>query len=393
MFYDVVVVGAGPAGAVAAWYAAKSGASVLLLERDREPGVPVRCAEGASQAGVHEFLDPDPRWVSAKTKTLRIISPDGNHADLNHLRDAYILERRVFDKTLCDKACNAGAKLLVKADAVRLYKEDDTVKGVVFKHLGEEKTVRCNIVIGADGIESRVGRWAGIKTELKVEDLEPTAQYTLTGIKVDSTVSQFFVGAKYAPGGYAWIFPKSETSANVGLGIATQLANGKNAKYYLDKFVDDVFPDASRNYLVLGSVPTSGTLPQITTDNVMLVGDAARQVDPLTGAGILNGMFAAKIAGTVAGEALKKKDFSKKFLKKYQKQWHNDLGKRLAILHELKETYFGFSEERFNNIVKSLNKMPSSDIDVKKLFVTAVKDDPKLVLQVSKAFLIGNFIK
>jgi digeranylgeranylglycerophospholipid reductase len=63
--YDIIVVGAGPAGSMAARFAAEQGVSVIMLEKDRDVGYPVRCGEAISRAGVEEFIEPDEKWITA----------------------------------------------------------------------------------------------------------------------------------------------------------------------------------------------------------------------------------------------------------------------------------------------------------------------------------------
>ena len=103
--YDVVVIGAGPTGSTAARFAAENGASVLILERDREPGIPVRCAEGVSHAGLIRFIEPDPKWIAAKIEVAKLISPNGEVAYMHQNGTGYVLECRIFDTELCNIAC------------------------------------------------------------------------------------------------------------------------------------------------------------------------------------------------------------------------------------------------------------------------------------------------
>ena len=219
-FYDVVIVGAGPAGSVAARFAAQNGASVLMLERDREPGIPVRCAEGVSHNGIAPFIDIDKRWIATEIDVAKLNSPDGNSAEMRNNGKGYILERRIFDTALCELACRHGADLLTKADAVDLILNEEKICGVKYKYLGQLREVHCNIVIGADGVESRVGRWAGIDTAVKLSDIEPCVQYTVAGLKIRHDMLEMYFGNEISPGGYLWIFPKSEETANIGIGIA-----------------------------------------------------------------------------------------------------------------------------------------------------------------------------
>ena len=281
--YDLVVVGAGPAGSVTARFAAEKGASVLMLERDREPGIPVRCAEGISGGGLDTFIDIDPRWIASEITAARLYTPNGKILEMKSEVKGYVLERRIFDAALCDIACKKGVIMKTKANVTGIKRNGDNTVTVFYKHLGQDYQVNCRIVIGADGIESRVGRWFGLKTNLKLEDISTSVQYTINNIKIEKHIISFFFGSQIAPGGYAWIFPKSDTSANVGVGIAGSFAAQKRAKDYLDQFVREKFPQASISYVVFAGIPITTTLPQIVADNLLLVGDAARQVNPITG--------------------------------------------------------------------------------------------------------------
>lgn len=388
--YDIVVIGGGPAGSVAARFAAENGASVLMLERDREAGIPVRCAEGVSHAGIIPFIKLDEKWIATRIDIAKLHSPNGETAVMHNNGTGYVLERRIFDTALCDLAAEKGVDFITKADAFDLVWENGRIRGVKYKYLGEIEIVKCDIVIGADGVESRVGRWAGIDTKVRLEDIDTCVQYTLSGIDVDKTSCEFYFGEKVSPGGYVWIFPKSRTTANVGIGIAGHLAKEKGPKEYLDEFVKKRFPDAKINYTVYGGVPTAATLKEIVKDNIMLVGDAARQVNPITGGGIVQGMIAAQIAGEVAAEAVKEKRFDAKFLKKYPKLWDKKLGKTQKITFDLKEKFMTMTDERFNNIVAFCQKIPRDQFSLKALFTEAVKGDPKLMLDVAKSFVVSK---
>ncbi len=390
--YDVIVVGAGPAGSVAARYAAENGAKVIILERDREPGIPVRCAEGVSKKGIEQFIKPDKKWIATTIYKAKLISPSEDELTI-HNETGYILERRLFDTALCDLACSYGADILTKADVIGLYKENGKIAGVKYKHFGEEKILKANIVIGADGVESRVGRWAGLKTDVKLEDIDTCVQYMLTDIDVQTDTCEFYFGNEISPGGYVWVFPKSEHTANVGIGIAGNMAKDKSPKEYLDEFIQKHFPNAKKSYIVCGGVPTSATLKEIVTDNLMLVGDAARQVNPITGGGIVQAMIAGSIAGKVAAEAVKKQRFDKKFLKKYRKEWDKKLGNHQKTMYKMKDKFLYMKDEKFNNLVKACKKIPEDKFDVPTLFKEAIKEDPKLVLEVAKAFLASKIKK
>ncbi|MBL7148568.1 MAG: NAD(P)/FAD-dependent oxidoreductase [Candidatus Cloacimonetes bacterium] len=388
--YDVVVIGAGPAGSVAARFAAENGASVLMLERDREPGIPVRCAEGVSHNGITPFIDVDQRWIASRIDVAKLHSPNGETANMHNNGLGYVLERRVFDTALCELAAKHGAHLITKADALDLVWKDGKITGVKYKYSGEIRKVKCDIVIGADGVESRVGRWAGIKTVVRLEDIDTCAQYTLTDIDIEKDTCEFYFGTKVSPGGYIWIFPKSDNTANVGIGLSGHLSHPKGPKEYLDEFVQRRFPEAKITYTMYGGVPTAATLDEIVKDNIMLVGDAARQVNPITGGGVVQAMIAGSIAGKVAAQAVKEKRFDKKFLKEYRKEWNKRLGKTQKTMFLMKEKFMNMNDERFNRIVEFCQKIPRDKFSLKTLFTEAVKGDPKLMIDVAKAFLVSK---
>ncbi len=388
--YDVVVIGAGPAGSVTSRFAAENGASVLMLERDREPGIPVRCAEGVSHRGIAPFIEIDKRWIANQIDVAKLHAPNGESAYMYNNGTGYVLERRIFDTALCDLAVKRGAHLITKADALDLIRENNKIAGIEYKYFGEIRTVKCDMVIGADGVESRVGRWAGIKTAVRLEDINTCVQYTLSDIDVENNACEFYFGSTISPGGYIWVFPKSENTANVGIGLAGHLAHEKGPKEYLDEFIEKHFPDAKITYTVFGGVPISATLKEIVRDNIMLVGDAARQVNPITGGGVVQGMLAGSIAGKVAAEAVKTRKFDAKFLKKYHREWDKRLGNTLKTMFELKERFLRMNDEKLNRIIKFCQKIPRDEFSLKALFTEAVKGDPGLMIEVAKAFIVSK---
>ena len=107
--FDCIVVGGGPAGATFARIAALGGLSVLLLEKDRDIGMPVRCGEAISDAGIRLFVDPDPRWLASTIDRIRLIAPDDTEIEFDMLEKGYILDRRIFDYDLAQYAANEGA--------------------------------------------------------------------------------------------------------------------------------------------------------------------------------------------------------------------------------------------------------------------------------------------
>jgi len=329
--YDVVVVGAGPGGSVSAREAAKLGLSVLLLEKRQEIGSPVRCAEGVA----HDH------WISAVVSKAQItVEGTATVTGQTEGRKGYILERRVFDRVLAEEAAKAGAQVMVKTAATGLLLENGVVRGVVARGPAGAMEIECAVVIGADGVESQVGPWAGLKTALPLKDAMACAQYLLAGIEIDPACCYYYIGQEVAPGGYAWVFPKGEGKANVGLGVQADQATD-SALSYLTRFIERQphLAQGSPVTLVVGGVPVGPPLPRLVASGLMLVGDAARQVDPLTGGGIANAMLAGRLAAEVAAQAIAAGDTSAEALSPYEERWMAGRGRKMARNHRLKERF------------------------------------------------------
>ena len=391
--YDIVVVGAGPGGSTAARIAAEEGLNVLLLEKRQEIGTPIRCAEGTGTSVLQQYIDLEPAWIAQEINGGRIFSPNGTPVVLAVKGAGVVLERKLFDRRLAELAAKADAEILVKARVTGVSKsQNGKVDGVYFRNLGKDCIAKAEIVIAADGIESQVGRWAGIDTTHDLNDVDVCAQYLMSNIDLEEPdYCDFYVGGEKAPRGYAWVFPKGDRTANVGVGIGGT-ASGKNGKFaidYLNEFVKQKFPKGSILSRVFGSVSVGGGLPDVVADGIMLVGDAAHHADPLSGGGIVNAMIGGRLAAEVAAEAIQKGDASKEFLKEYERRWDKEVGKTFKHLCRIRDAVLKFSDETLDKCAETLSKIPRGKLTALHVFKTVLLNQPKLLLELRHLITAG----
>ncbi|MFH1323097.1 MAG: NAD(P)/FAD-dependent oxidoreductase [Methanobacteriota archaeon] len=387
--YDVIVVGAGPGGSITAKTCAEGGLDVLMIEKRQEIGDPVRCAEGVGKDALLKHIAPDKRWIAAEVKGSRIIAPDGTEILMSSdaaMKDVgYTLERKVFDRVLAQKAAMAGADVMVKTRATGLLRNNEKVSGIKAMYMGEMHDIKADIVIGADGVESKVGRWGGIDTSLKPHEIETCAQFLVSNFD-PGEYSEIYIGEKYSAGGYVWIFPKGGYTANVGIGILGSKSGKIRAITLLQKFVETTIPDGKIIEMVVGGVPVSGPIERTVTDGLILVGDAARQSDPLTGGGITNAMDAGMIAGEVCIKAKEKGDYSVKTLKEYEDRWRATIGKEISRALKVKNLMIKLSDEQLNQLAHSLDGVDASTMELPQLLAVLFKKNPKLLWELKALY-------
>ena len=336
---DILVVGAGPAGSSAALAAARQGVNVLIVERRRQVGLPVQCAEYIP-AMLKGQLGLKGGFIVQKIKGMHTFVP--GHSVKKTAAPGYIIRRERFDQTLVAAAGKAGAKVRCATRATALLPEGDVT---LSPKDGPSYTVRPKVIIGADGPRSTVGSWAGSENR----HLLPGVQMTLplTAPLVNTEI--YFEPEITA--GYGWLFPKGKM-ANVGLGMLRPTSGRPSVRKVLDGFIRrlklDGKIDGAPVALAAGWIPTRPVRNTVTS-KIILVGDAAGHTHPITGAGIFAAMTCGKLAGKYAASAVAANDIA--ILKAYDCEWKSLFGESLAKAHHRREQMeAGWSA--FDTIVK-----------------------------------------
>jgi digeranylgeranylglycerophospholipid reductase len=386
MKYDVVIVGSGPAGSVTARFAAEAGAKVLMLERRSEIGVPVLCGEGISQRIDNWDMLEGKRWVASNMDGAKIYAPDGTLVTLSKEmagnETGYVIYRDIFDQELARRAAKAGAKIMMRAEVTGLTKKGEKITGIKVRQFDEEFDIEADIVVGADGVESKIGQWAGINTVLKPGDLETCAQYTLTNVDHNTNYAEFFIGRKVAPGGYVWIFPKGKDTFNVGIGILASLSEPGMPLKLLDKFIANhpELKKAEPVRLLAGAVPVAKPVETVR-DNLLLVGDAARHADSITGGGLTTSLEGGKIAGETIGKAVDEQTFDEETLSIYETGWKEAFAKKLLRNYIVKDILLDFDDKTLNMLADSLKDYKFEEFSTLSLVKALVLKHPTLLMK------------
>ena len=393
MKYDVVVVGAGIAGPIVARNVAKAGYSVLLIDKKPAIGSPKQCAEGISIKVFEKYDIPyDKRFINREIYGAKLYSPSGYELELRYKEaSGVILERKVFDKMLAYYAAKAGADVLARTEAQDVIRKDGKIAGIKAKHEDELVEIYADIIVAADGVESMVARKAGINTYAPPHEFDSSYEYEMLIEGYDPDLIHLWFGNEVAPRGYVWVFPKDEDRANVGIGIASD--HPQTAKYYLDKWLEENKIPARKILEVnVGVVPVGGFVKELAKENVLVVGDAARQVNPMHGGGMAEAMEAGTIASKWIVKALEEENLS--LLQNYTKEWWETDGKRLEKVLKVRRVTEKLTDEDLDLFIQVL-----SGADAEKIasgnygeVIKALLKHPKVILNPRRISLLRQLL-
>lgn len=357
--YDLIIIGAGPAGSTTARFASAAGLRVLLVDKRQELGSPIQCSGAISGHGLSAAgIDADPEFIHEAIYGFAIYDETGGRTvhDYRVLKPAeygkkagkkplgYVVDRRRFDRYLMTQAERTGTEVWLKTEGLGYSADEDGYCSVRLRRYNQAVTLRCRVLVGADGLQSQVGKWAGLQTHIKITELAGCLQFIVDGVKTEGLL-EIVTGHEWAPGGYAWVFPKGHGYAEIGLGVIATMTD-RPAQWHLDKFIKqsffrDRFADCRILEVQGGGVPLAAPLRTQYADNLILVGDAARHVNPITGGGLHTAVAGGKIAGEfLTGHLADGLPLRQGALKAYQQLWLSELGDKMWKLYGIKTDIF-----------------------------------------------------
>lgn len=357
--YDVVVIGSGPAGATTARIAAEQNLRVLLVDKKQELGSPIQCSGAVSHHALEATgVFPDPEFIHEPIYGFAIYNQVGEQTTIDYRKLkpgeygpgderkplGYVVDRRRFDRYLMTQAERAGVEVWLKTEGLGYKAKPEGDCEVYLRRFNEEITVQAKVLVGADGLQSQVGKWAGMQTHIKLPELASCLQFIVDQVET-SGLLEIITGHEWAPGGYAWVFPKGHGYAEVGLGVARTLTP-HNAQWHVDHFIkNSFFKERFAQSKILeiqgGGVPLAAPLKTQYADNLILVGDAARHVNPITGGGIHTALSGGLIAARFLHDFIREgAAATADHLEAYQQRWLQALGNKMWKLYKVKTEIF-----------------------------------------------------
>lgn len=359
--YDLVVVGAGTGGCLAAKTAAENGLNVCLVESKSTENIGLKACGDA--VGKHHFDNigltyPTGSELCWELEGIKVFSPDfeTSFRIMGLGAKAFMVNRREFGRRLVKEALDAGIKLIDKTTVLEPIIENNYVVAVKVKGSVFNGVLRGKIFIDASGVSAVLRRNApevlGFERTVDREDLE----IAYREIRVfeneidDKTFGSIYLSQEYASGGYFWLFPKGLNMVNIGLGV--QFSRVKmEIKNYFTRFIGEKLPWLNKAKILDGRgafVPTRRPLDNMVSNGLIVVGDAACQVNPIHGGGIGPSMTAGKLAGETAVKALERGDLSYRGLWNYNVAYMRGYGAKQASLDVFRVFLQNVSDDELN---------------------------------------------
>ncbi|MEM5766218.1 MAG: NAD(P)/FAD-dependent oxidoreductase [Candidatus Aenigmatarchaeota archaeon] len=334
--FDCIIVGAGPAGCRTGEIVSKKGYRVLILEEHQKIGEPVQCTGLVSKK-----IGKIPKEIILnKIKKARFFY-NKEFFEINSKEPMFVLDRRKYDLWLAKKAEKAGVKINTSTRFL------DFKMGMIFTTRGIFQT---KVLVGADGPNSIVAKKSKIDPPKNLlfalqVNLESSFDVNVVDLYFESEIIN----------GFIWIVPENEKTARVGI------MSEKNSDKYFEKFLKERFGRV-KTYNKIGDVIRYGIIEKSVANNVLLVGDAACQVKPFSGGGLVYNKICSEIAGRAIVKSLEENDFSEKFfIENYDKKWKEKLVWPIKQGLFFKRIFSGFSMLAFFPLIRGLGLTKIAD--------------------------------
>jgi len=395
---DLAIVGSGVSGSTSAFAATTYGVSVAIFEEHPQVGYPSHCSGHIGIEAFRKFAPKLPReLIENEIKGAILYAPNGESLILRKSRPiTWVINRAEFDRYLASLATQNGASLNLNArvNGVTRSKERITLKVAS----QERAEISCKMVIDAGGCSMPVARYMGIH---KLDNLSivNSAQVNVVNLTdIDPDFVELYFGQQFAPGFFGWIIPRRDGSAKLGLAAGAR----SNVRLCLERFLKHpVISSKMKKANIVTEplfhpIPVGGGGRRTFGDSILTVGDAASQVKPTTGGGIVFGLACGRLAGQTAAMAILNHDTSSAFLSKYEASWRRLIGFDLKVMTWLKRLLYGIPDQRLNKIFAISKEVGAgevlsrtSDIDFQGRTLLSLARDPRLFVTLLSASILS----
>lgn len=355
--YDIVVVGAGPAGLSAAYSAAKNGANVVVLERDDGVAHNVRTSgvswiEEIAKFGItEEHYNPIRNYMFFSPSNEIILQGSDPKCCVLNVRSTY--------QHLAFQAASAGAKIMVKANVTNALLTNGRISGVKVNTPKGELDVNADLIIDASGFGTVIGRKMGFVSEWKRYGVG--AEYECYAENVSNDTWALMVGSMYSPAGYAWVFPLGKNRVRIGIGIGRPESNEEpldslNAMLEKRPKPLDRMGKIEPVEMHYGFIPNEGVRTHTVTDGFILVGDSAGQSNPLVLEGIRYAIEFGRLAGEIGSKALQY-GATKESLQEYEKVWKAKVQDKITAALKVQSRWLHLTDEQWDKEIEIIKDM------------------------------------
>lgn len=350
--YDLIVVGAGPAGGMAALTAAKLGLRTALVEEHEQAGTPTHCS-GKLQLHAFREFDLPSSLILNTLQAGAFYAPNGTVARVRRRTpDSHVVDRAVFDRWLVDEGQRRGA-FMISGTKARAVARENGAMHVTGERDGRTFASSARVIIDAEGARPALPQTLGLRlSRAHVLGL----QYQVRDVDLEENdCPEIYLGA-YAPGFFAWLMPIGERRARVGLCVDPRLTT-RAPLYYLERLMRE-HPVASRRLKhavverkLAGPIPVLGARRPSVIDRMLLVGDAAGQVKATSGGGIYFSLIAGSLAaqaaaGFIGGDTLA--------LGRYEQQWRRRFGRELKATACIRVALNQMTDAEINALIAAI---------------------------------------